>query len=347
MMWVLGGMARGYGLQCHGRWVTTGLARPAMIRASAPCSQHRNVCTPSRAGCSIKICRSNPFSSRVIRWFDMSERGTYHSYGFKLALCLFVLVATLGLRPDGALAAPADASLTDLVKRLRSSDDFRVRTQAALALGASGDGRAVKPLCTALSDANAAVRTASAAALSRTGRSGVSCVRRRLKVETVPHVQAALRDTLRLLTPAPPALTEDTKYYVAIGEVTNGTTRPDNDLQRVVRTGFVKYFSKLAGFVVAPEGETPEQAAALLKKHPRVKPLYVWPKVSIRYQNGDLVLELNLSLFTYPGKAFRGSVTRSLTMQDVEGQDSGAEDELIDMASGALVPDVEREAPRI
>lgn len=286
----------------------------------------------------------------MIRWFDMLERETCRAYCYRrwLLSCLVALTCILVQSPDVALAAPqSSASLSDLVKRLRSSDDFRVRTQAALALGATADARAVKPLCSALADTNAAVRTASAAALSRTGRTGISCLRRRLKVESVPHVQTAIKDALRSLAPPPPAITDTTKYYVAIGEVTNGTTRPDTDLQRVVRAGFVKYFSKLAGFVVAPEGETTQQAAAVLKKHAHVKPLYVWPKVSITYQNGDLVLELNLSLFTYPGKAFRGSVSRSLTMQGVDGQDSGAEDELIDMASGALVPDVERQAPRI
>lgn len=246
-----------------------------------------------------------------------------------------------------AAAAPSASEVSELGKRLRSSDDFRVRTQAALALGATADGRAVPALCDGLKDPNAAVRSAAAAALGRTGPQGISCLQTQAGVEQVKNVQAAIDGSLKLLQPPRPAITDSTKYYVAISEVTNGTTRTTSELHGVVRKSLEKYFSKVSGVVVAPASETPEQAKALLAKHPRVKPLCVWPKVTIAYERGDLKLKVDLSLLTYPGKAFRGNVSRSLTMPEVGSPDVSAENELIDMASGALVPDVEQQAPRI
>ena len=59
----------------------------------------------------------------------------------------------------------AEDKISALIKRLRSSDDFRVRTQAALALGASKSKRAINPLCSALEDSSTTARAASAAAL--------------------------------------------------------------------------------------------------------------------------------------------------------------------------------------
>jgi HEAT repeats len=262
-------------------------------------------------------------------------------------------VAVCGLLVSGfgqvrvASAAPSPSEVSELAKRLRTSDDFRVRTQAALALGATADGRAVPALCDGLKDPNAAVRSASAAALGRTGPQGVACLQNQSAIEQIKNVQVAIEGALRLLAPAKPAINENTKFYIAISEVTNGTTRATPDLQNVVRKSLEKYFSKLNGVVVAPATETPEQAKALLAKHPKVKPLCVWPKVTVVYERGDLKLKVDLSLLTYPGKAFRGSVSRSLTMPEVGSPDVQAEDELIDMASGALVPDVERQAPRI
>ena len=60
--------------------------------------------------------------------------------------------------------ARASDRLTELSTKLRTDKDFRVRTQAALALGVSQSDRAVPPLCSGLEDENHTVRAASAAA---------------------------------------------------------------------------------------------------------------------------------------------------------------------------------------
>src|SRR5512143_493015 len=86
----------------------------------------------------------------------------------------------------------ADARTTFLIDRLKS-DDFRVRTNAALALGASNDEAAVQPLCGAIGDSSDVVRQAAAAALKRLGRpSAVGCMKARLAVEPSDAVKLQL-----------------------------------------------------------------------------------------------------------------------------------------------------------
>jgi HEAT repeats len=262
--------------------------------------------------------------------------------------CLGVaLVLSTGmlLTPNFAFGQGSSGDIAELAKRLRSSDDFRVRTQAALALGATGDPNAVRHLCDALKDQNAAVRTAAAAALGRTGPKGVGCLKAQLKEESVKYVQAALHEALTRLTPVAPTIDGATKYYIAIGEVTNDSGR--KELGAIVRKSLTKYFAKVQGVVIAPENESPAQAKALLSKHSSVKSFCVWPKIKMTYDGASLKLKLDLSLLTYPDKAFRGSAARSMTMPDVAKPDVAAEDELIDMAAGMLVPDVQQQAPRI
>jgi len=72
------------------------------------------------------------------------------------------------LASSPAVEARDDSGVAQLAKRLRSGD-FRVQVQAALILGKSGDGRALKALSRALGDKSVAVRAASAAALGTLG----------------------------------------------------------------------------------------------------------------------------------------------------------------------------------
>jgi hypothetical protein len=259
---------------------------------------------------------------------------------------VFALVWNVSvLLTSSAAFGQSPGDIPELAKRLKTSDDFRVRTQAALALGATGSPNAVRHLCEGLKDQNAAVRTAAAAALGRTGSTGVGCLKEKLKEESVKYVQTAIRDAITKLTPVTPSIDGSTKYYVAIGEIMNDSGRAE--LAAIVRKSLAKHFSQVPGVVVAPEAETPAQAKALLSKHASIKSFCVWPKIKMTYEGANLKLKLDLSLLTYPDKAFRGSVNRSMTMPDVTQPDRSAEDELIDMAAGMLVPDVQQQAPRI
>src|SRR5580658_7815454 len=108
-----------------------------------------------------------------------------------LAVLLFVSVVSL---------AHAGGRVEFLAERLRfppgagQADDFRVRTNAALALGATDDDDAVAPLCGGLSDPTEVVRQAVAVALKRLGRpSELDCLRRRVGIETSTSVKAEIQ----------------------------------------------------------------------------------------------------------------------------------------------------------
>src|SRR5262245_5740364 len=66
-------------------------------------------------------------------------------------------LVAVGLLAIVRVAAAAD-KIDKFVDQLESSDDFRVRTQAALALGASKNKKAIDPLCKGLEDSSTAVR---------------------------------------------------------------------------------------------------------------------------------------------------------------------------------------------
>src|SRR5689334_1671972 len=73
--------------------------------------------------------------------------------------------------------AAGDGRTDFLVQRLRA-EDFRVRTNAALALGATNDESVVTPLCDALADSSDVVRQAVAAALKRLAKpAALPCLR--------------------------------------------------------------------------------------------------------------------------------------------------------------------------
>src|SRR6478736_4351171 len=87
-----------------------------------------------------------------------------------LGICLAVCSASY--------SASAQSRVGFLIDQLQHATDFRLRTQAALALGASDDGSATQPLCEALDDTNDSVRSAAAAALGKLKKSaGLSCLR--------------------------------------------------------------------------------------------------------------------------------------------------------------------------
>ncbi len=240
----------------------------------------------------------------------------------------------------------ASSDVPALAARLRTSDDFRIRTQAALALGASADARAVRPLCGGLADGATTVRAAAAAALGRLNKGGKECLKKRLQVEDNAEVRAVIERALAKLGEQTPKIGPDTRVYVAIGDVTSKAEQSNRPLQELVRRLLIKHFAKTPGVVVAPPGETTEQATKLLKQHPTVKAVYIWPKVTVRYAGKTLQIKIDVTLFSYPDKSMLGMLSRKLSVGDTQPGDTDTEDELLDMAANQLVPDVQKYAGR-
>jgi hypothetical protein len=244
-----------------------------------------------------------------------------------------VLAILLASGPVGA----ADR-LTELATKLETDKDFRVRTQAALALGVSQSERAVVPLCKGLDDENHTVRAASAAALGKLRRGGTECINRRLTSEQHAKVKEMLAKALKRLSQPPlPTIGPATRYYVAIGPTTNKTPAADGEIDTLVRDALNKELAKDKTLALAPSDETPDEAEKLLAKHKGVKSVFIWPKLQATDEGGSLVFKLSFSLFSYPDKAFKGSLAQGASLPGARSSDSGALEQLMDAAAPLIV----------
>lgn len=251
------------------------------------------------------------------------------------ALALLVALASIVL----PARAWAQSKVEQAATQLRTSDDFRVRTQAALALGASSDAAAVRPLCDGLAkDKVAAVRAAAAAALSRLGKKeGVACLKSAKAAEKDASVAAQITQSLAKLEgggggDAPPPPGPGAKYYVAI-EVANKSKRPQGEVEALVRKAIQSKLLGAAEFAVAPKAETPQQGGQIVKSK-KLKGFYLIATVEpAEYGGGNLVQKLKLSIWSYPEKALKGQVAPKLTQSGTPSEDPAGETELIKMCS--------------
>ncbi len=247
---------------------------------------------------------------------------------------LVVLALTLS-----SSVALANERIDKLALQLRSAEDFRVRTQAALALGASQSKLAVEPLCGGLGDDNATVRTAAAAALGKLALGGSECLEQRLKVEPAAPVKSALKKALAAVLKArEPAFTATTKYYVAIGKSTDKTGRTNGSVDALVMRGIGSAVEQEPTVLLAPRQETEAEGKARLAKRQGVKGFFLTVKIDPpKYANGSLTVRLEVLIFTYPGKALKATLPMKLTQTDTAPGSEAAEDELIqDAASRAM-----------
>lgn len=262
---------------------------------------------------------------------------------YSLALAFTSALTSLGL----ALISPsalAAQKTSELVKELKSDDDYRVRTQAALALGASGDDAAVKPLCDALGDSNASVRVASAAALGKLGKpAGLPCLESASKKESSASVKAQIDKSMSALQSAgsgssgggpaaPPPPSADTKFYVAI-QVTNKTARSADEVDAIVRSAMQSKILMKKGYAVAPKTETVTQGGQIVKQK-KLKGFYLLATVeSPDYAGGNLTQVVHVSMMTYPGKVLQGEFTPKLTQEGTPAKDVASEKVLMQMCA--------------
>jgi HEAT repeats len=256
----------------------------------------------------------------------------------RLGLVAFVLIVL------ASMPSRADSRTDFLVGRLQA-DDFRVRTNAALALGQTGDAAVVSPLCAALSDPSDVVRQAVAVALQRLAKpAAIGCLKDRLSVETSEAVKRQIAKALETSQPggldpsaAPARVVANAKYYVAISAVTNQTTRPDDEIASVIVSALRDKLDELGGYQIAPDRETPDQARASMNRR-KLKGYFLTVRVEkFDYSDGNLRVRVKVAVFTYPGKDLRGEVPSGLTQSGVSAGDKAAEDNLLRMAAARAV----------
>lgn len=249
-------------------------------------------------------------------------------------LPLLVVLASL-FAPALALAQKG-TSIKEAAQQLKGSEDHRVRTQAALALGASGDEAAVKPLCGALGDSNVTVRVAAAAALGKLGKpSGLPCLQKAEPSESASAAKTQIQKSIATINsggvPAPPPPGPDTKFYVAL-EISNKSGRPESEVEPMVRAALQAKILSKAGYAVAPKGETAVQGGKVLNGNKKMKGFYLIATVEAPiYQGGNLTQVVRVSMWTYPGKALQGEFAPKLTQSDTPKTDKESENVLIKM----------------
>lgn len=220
-----------------------------------------------------------------------------------------------------------------LTQQLKTSDDFRVRTQAALALGATGDDAAVKPLCDALGDDNAMVKQSAAAALGKLGKAGGhACLKTALAKETAAgpkkQMQKALDALAGFAPPPPPG--PDSKYYVSI-DISNKSKRSADEVDSIVRSAMQSKLLRQTGYAVAPKGESSADAGKIVKSK-KLAGYYLLASVEPPvYDGGNLTQVVRVSMWTYPTKALKGEFAPKLTQSDTPKADPEGEKALIKM----------------
>jgi hypothetical protein len=260
------------------------------------------------------------------------------------ALFVAALAGTLVSLPPAT--AHADADRVKFLADKLNSDDPRVRTSAALALGASNEDGAVDPLCGALKDSAEVVRQASAVAMKRLGRaSAVPCLQARLENEGNEGVKIAIGRAIESISASgggggggggddkikdnPSA-----KYYISLSTIANSTGRSQPEVESVVVKA-IKSKLEAAGTVqLAPTKETSDAAKETMKKR-KMSGFYLAIAVDkFDYSNGNLRVKVKIGVFTYPGKSLLGNVDKALTKEGVSSGDKSSEDQLLDMAAG-------------
>jgi hypothetical protein len=291
--------------------------------------------------------------SQVLAWYAlrfMTGWSTAAAAGRVRVALLFIFAAVLSCTiatPAPVFAAGRVQFLSD---RLRyppadgQPDDFRVRTNAALALGATDDADAVGPLCRGLDDPNDLVRQAVAVALKRLARpSAVDCLRRRAAVETVTSAKDKMQSAIEACEAAagsssagparPEAYVASAKYYVSISPVANATARARAEIEPKVRGAIASRLAELGEYQVAPAGESGEAAKTTIGKR-KLKGFYLAVSLD-RFDDagGALRVRIKIAVFSYPGKDLRGEVPAEAALPGAHVGDSGTEDQLIGLVA--------------
>lgn len=242
-----------------------------------------------------------------------------------LALC----AVTLGGHAEGRVGF--------LIDQLKNASDFRLRTQAALALGASDDPSAAAPLCEALADTSDSVRSAAAAALGKLKNpAGLPCLQSHLN-EKNASVRSVIERSANQLGGAswpakPPPPGPNDNFYVAIGQVTDRTGRDDNSVEQLVGATMQQKLLSLGGYAVAPQGENATSARKVMKQK-NLRGFMLQTRVEPPRSTGsDLTIQVRVTLWTYPGKALQGEFSPKLTMSGASTGDRESENSLIKMA---------------
>jgi len=132
---------------------------------------------------------------------------------------------------------------------------------------------------------------------------------------------------------------------VAIGPVSDKTGRGDKSVTDAVRAIMQEKLLSIRGCAVAPSGETSKAAKKILKGHGSLTGYLLRTRVEAPRADGDeLVIQVGITMWTYPGGDLKGSFTPKLRMQGASPGDRESEDSLVKMAVESAVENFARQA---
>jgi hypothetical protein len=231
--------------------------------------------------------------------------------------------------------AQASGKTDELIRQLKESDDFRVRTQAALALGVSKEAVAVSPLCGALGDNHEAVRGASAAALGKLKNpEGLPCLKSHRDKESNATVKTQIDKSIQTLEAAASAgdkgeIPANAKWYISIGKINNKTSRTDAELEGVIRSAIAGKLRSLDGYAVAPRGEKTAAAKKIIQARKLKGFEFQITAEAPVYDGEKVVIALRVMITTYPGKDIKAASSPKISQGGVHKQDTATEDQLL------------------
>lgn len=255
-------------------------------------------------------------------------------------LAASLLAATMmSLAPRVAMAD--EVRLKFLAEKMKDQDS-RVRTSAALALGASSDDGAVEPLCGGLTDKEDVVRQAAAVALKRLNRTrSLECLKAREPKEPNEAAKIAITRAIEAISSGGDGggggtvkENPNAKYYISLSTVANATGRAQTEVEKIVLNS-IRQKLEAAGVVqLAPSSESPERAREVMKAR-KMKGFYLAIAVDrFDYADGNLRVKVKIGVFNYPNKSLLGNVDKTLTAQGVSNGDKASEDRLLELAAG-------------
>jgi hypothetical protein len=264
-----------------------------------------------------------------------------------LALC--VTLAPLNV-------AAADARTDFLIRMLSSSAQFRVRAQAALALGGQAPAPVItQALASALSDEHPAVRAASAASLERLKDPAASSALRAAQNDSDSSVRQAVRSALRAIESGGGAVASSAPasgssgsssssyapsgaatYYVGVG-VPGSQVGLGSSSLRALREHVVREVTQMSGVRLAPENEDTKAASKVISSAKLVGYFVDSSVTKIEEKpDGSIRAQVSVVIGTYPGRDIRAMLSGAATLSGGGGGESAKVQAIQAAFTGAL-----------
>ncbi len=229
-----------------------------------------------------------------------------------------------------SVAPSAAQDRSNLVRLLTDSSDFRIRAQAAFALGATGDVGVVEPLGRALRDQNSAVRAAAATALGRIGSPRALPALRRAERDRSAAVRMQITRSVQLINDrqnansdapgtetAPEINWQRVRYVVRLGDFENRSGYETDAFAGLLRNEASRHLATERTLAVIPSDESllsdRDQRELRRRRLPRIRLDGNLTRVERESRQGDISVrcEVNFMISDEPDRVVRGMLSGS------------------------------------